>query len=319
MFEALLNVSKLDSLSFKSTNQSFSIERLAESLKEIVKPHALHKQLGIRFDVLHEHAIGDDALLSQMLLNLINNAIHYTDRGEVVVRFFSDDNFLKISVTDTGCGISVEDQSRIFQEFYRVDKTRNQHDGLGLGLSIVSRLCKLIGAEISIESQLEHGTTFTVSTRYPVHANEDKLDLHGARERLAKSAVESISGKTIAVIEDDPIVLEAYTQALTTRGATVIKIALDDEAFDEQMAMLDTHAIDFIISDYRLKTCSGADMIHKLREVFNDEIPAVIVTADTSPAHIQYFSHLNIPVLHKPVSFQQVISVVESKLSNVGA
>jgi signal transduction histidine kinase len=122
MFEALLNISKLDSLSFKPSNQHFSIERLAESLKEIVKPHALHKQLDIRFEGANGYAMGDDALLNQMLLNLINNAIHYTDKGEIVVKFFSSNNFLKIAVTDTGCGISVEDQSRIFQEFFRVDK-----------------------------------------------------------------------------------------------------------------------------------------------------------------------------------------------------
>ena len=109
--------------------------------------------------------------------------------------------------------------------------------------------------------------------------------------------------------------LEAYSQALTTRGAAVIKIALEPQAFEDQMAMLDASSIDFIISDYRLKTSSGAEMISNLREVFNDEIPAMIVTADTSPSHIQYFSKLNIPVLHKPVSFQHVISVIESKLS----
>jgi signal transduction histidine kinase/ActR/RegA family two-component response regulator len=315
MFESLLNISKLDSLSFKSNNQFFSIDRLAASLNEIVKPHALHKHLGIRFDVTHQYALGDDVLLSQLLLNLINNAIHYTDTGEVVVKFFSHEDCLHISVADTGCGISIEDQSRIFQEFFRVDKTRDHHDGLGLGLSIVSRLCKLIGADISIESQLDRGTIFTIATRYPVTSHEDELDVHGSRSRTTNNEVESISGKTIAVIEDDPIVLEAYSQALTTRGASVIKIALDEKAFEEQMAVLDASAIDFIISDYRLKTSSGAEMIHKLREVFNDEIPAVIVTADTSPSHIQYFSNLNIPVLHKPVSFQQVISVIESKLS----
>lgn len=315
MFESLLNISKLDSLSFKSNNQLFSIDRLAASLNEIVKPHALHKHLGIRFDVTHQYALGDDVLLSQLLLNLINNAIHYTDKGEVVVKFFSHEDCLHISVADTGCGISIEDQSRIFQEFFRVDKTRDHHDGLGLGLSIVSRLCKLIGADISIESQLDRGTIFTIATRYPVSSHEDELDVHGSRSRTTNNEVESISGKTIAVIEDDPIVLEAYSQALTTRGASVIKIALDEKAFEEQMAVLDASAIDFIISDYRLKTSSGAEMIHKLREVFNDEIPAVIVTADTSPSHIQYFSNLNIPVLHKPVSFQQVISVIESKLS----
>ncbi|MGI9150404.1 MAG: ATP-binding response regulator [Limnohabitans sp.] len=315
MFEALLNISKLDSLSFKSSSQLFEIERLAESLKEIVKPHAMHKQLTIQFDVQAKYAVGDDALLSQMLLNLISNAIHYTDHGGVVVQFFNHDDFLHISVTDTGCGISIDDQARIFQEFFRVDKTRDHHDGLGLGLSIVSRLCKLIGAEVSIASQLDQGTTFTVSTKFPVteqvEPTEDGIHHASAKKREAAS----IFGKTIAVIEDDPIVLEAYAQALTTRGAAVIKIELEQQAFEEQMAALDASAIDFIISDYRLKTTSGADMIHKLREVFNDEIPAVIVTADTSPSHIQYFSELNIPVLHKPVSFQQVISVIESKLA----
>ena len=314
MFEALLNISKLDSLSFRSTNQPFEIERLAESLNAIVKPHALHKQLKLQFDIGPKYAVGDEALLSQMLLNLINNAIHYTDHGEVVVNFFSYGNCLHISVADTGCGISIDDQSRIFQEFFRVDKTRDHHDGLGLGLSIVSRLCKLIGAEISIDSKIDQGTIFTVSTKFPVSEQIDVLDENPHQKQKRNTASTSIFGKTIAVIEDDPVVLEAYAQALTTRGAIVIKIALEHHEFDKQMALLDVSSIDFIISDYRLKTSSGAEMISRLREVFNDEIPAMIVTADTSPAHIQYFSELNIPVLHKPVSFQQVIAVVESKL-----
>jgi len=315
MFEALLNISKLDSLSFRSTNQPFEIKRLAESLNSIVKPHALHKQLKLKFDIGPRYAVGDETLLNQMLLNLINNAIHYTDHGEVVVNFFSYGNCLHISVADTGCGISIENQSRIFQEFFRVDKTRDHHDGLGLGLSIVSRLCKLIGAEVSIDSKIDQGTVFTVSTKFPVSEQIDLLDEHPHHKQMMKSSSASIFGKTIAVIEDDPVVLEAYAQALTTRGAIVIKIALDPHEFEKQMALLDACSIDFIISDYRLKTSSGAEMISCLREVFNDEIPAMIVTADTSPAHIHYFSELNIPVLHKPVSFQQVIAMVEAKLS----
>lgn len=211
MFEALLNISKLDSLSFRSTNQPFEIERLAESLNAIVKPHALHKQLKLQFDIGSKYAVGDEALLSQMLLNLINNAIHYTDHGEVVVNFFSYGNCLHISVADTGCGISIDDQSRIFQEFFRVDKTRDHHDGLGLGLSIVSRLCKLIGAEISIDSKIDQGTIFTVSTKFPVSEQIDVLDENPHQKQKRNTASTSIFGKTIAVIEDDPVVLEAYS------------------------------------------------------------------------------------------------------------
>lgn len=316
MFEALLNISKLDSLSFKPNKQYFLIARLSQSLNEIVKPHALNKQLRLQFDMDSGsgYALGDEALLNQMLLNLINNAIHYTDRGEVIVKFFDNKGHLAISVADTGCGIASEDQQRIFQEFFRVDKTRALHDGLGLGLSIVWRLCKLIGAEISVDSKVDQGTVFTVSTRYPLSASAEKINAAEHKDTPANPKTVSIVGKHIAVIEDDPVVLEAYAQALTSRGAIVIKIALEDQAFENQMATLDASQIDFIISDYRLKDMLGAQMIDKLRETFNDEIPALIVTADTSPSHIQYFANLNIPVLHKPVSFQQVISVLESKL-----
>lgn len=317
MFEALLNISKLDSYSFKTHMQYFSIERLCASVKEIVRPHAMHKQLNIQFHTEPRYALGDDALLSQILLNLINNAIQYTEHGEVIVKFFNSNDFLNISVSDTGCGIAVEDQSRIFQEFFRVDKTRAQHDGLGLGLSIVKRICKLIGAEISIDSQVDQGTTFTLATRYPVSSAVDPIEVknHHLPSLPAKGA--SIFGRTIAIIEDDPVVLQAYIQALTARGAIVVKIALENQEFENQMATLDASTIDFIISDYRLKTSSGAEMISKLREAFNDEIPALIVTADTSPLHIQYFTNLNIPVLHKPVSFEQVISVIESRLKTI--
>jgi CheY-like chemotaxis protein len=184
-------------------------------------------------------------------------------------------------------------------------------------LSIVKRICKLIDSEISINSQVDKGTTFTLSTRYPVSSAVDPIEVknHHIPSPYAKGI--SIFGRTIAVIEDDPVVLQAYVQALTTRGAIVVKIALDHKEFENQMATLDASTIDFIISDYRLKTSSGAEMINKLREAFNDEIPALIVTADTSPSHIQYFTNLNIPVLHKPVSFEQVISVVESRLNTI--
>lgn len=310
MFEALLNISKLDSFSYKPDNHKFSNQRLASSLKEVLQPHAEQKNLKLKFDVRVQQALGDDSLLNQMLLNLINNAIQYTDEGEVSVSFYEFNNCLNIAVDDTGCGLAPEDQERIFEEFYRVDKTRSKHDGLGLGLPIVSRLCQLIGAEISIESTPGYGTSFTITTPYPASSSAEKLEVVASLNHQT----ESVRGKNIAVIEDDPIVLEAYKQALMTRGANVIQIALDEKEFENQMAVLSEKSIDFIISDFRLKVTTGAKMIEKVRDTYNEEIPALIVTADTSPSHIQYFEDFKIPVLHKPVSFQKVISVVEAKL-----
>ena len=316
MFEALLNISKLDSHSFQPENRQFSVQELATSLKEIAKPLAQNKQLNLRFTGVMGLALGDESLLRQMLLNLIDNAIHYTDRGDVTVEFLNRQGCLSITVADTGCGISPEDQQRIFDEFYRVDRTRGLHDGLGLGLSIVWRLCKLIGADIHTESKPGHGTTFTISTRCPLLEDSKEAPAVVNPERTVQVAIDevSVSGKTIAVIEDDLAILEAYRHALVTRGAKVIIIEEESKAFEEQLASFDAGPIDFIISDYRLKNTTGAEMIHRLREAFNHEIPALIVTADTSPSHITYFAKLNISVLHKPVSFQQVMAVIESRL-----
>lgn len=316
MFEALLNISKLDSLSFKPSNHSFSVDQFSKALHQVVRPLALQKKLRIEFDAIPNYAFGDDALLNQMLLNLISNAIHYTDAGHVDVKFFIVHDCLHISVADTGCGITEEDQTRIFQEFFRVDKTRSAHDGLGLGLSIVKRLSALIGAEVSIESYIGKGTKFTVTTQYPV---SDSIQKTEKLYSVAQSKQQSVVGKTVAVIEDDPVVLEGYAKALSTRGAVVIKIELTEQAFEDQMIMFATTQIDFIISDYRLGNLTGAEIIGKLREVFDREIPAMIVTADTSPAHIQFFLKLNIPVLHKPISFQRVVAVLESKLGQRAA
>jgi signal transduction histidine kinase len=314
MFESLLNISRLDSFSYEPENRHFSIQELSTSLREIAKPLASNKQLSLHMNGMDAVALGDEQLLRQILLNLIDNAIHYTERGQVSVSFEDRQGRLSVSVSDTGCGISAADQRRIFEEFYRVDQTRGSHDGLGLGLSIVWRLCKLIGAEIHTASTLGQGTTFTLETRYPIGDPAKGKLAWPEPDAAGKAGALSISGKTIAVIEDDQAILEAYRHALASRGVHVIVIEEEPQALEQQLATFEGGPIDFIISDYRLRSTTGAEMIHRLREAFNQEIPALIVTADTSPAHITHFAQLNIAVLHKPVSFQEVMSVITSRL-----
>ncbi|MBU3651486.1 MAG: response regulator [Limnohabitans sp.] len=313
MFEALLNISKLDSHSYEPENHAFSVETLSTSLREIAKPLANNKQLQLHMSGMHGSVLGDEKLLRQILLNLMDNAIHYTDSGQVSVTFEDRQGCLAVRVADTGCGISEQDQQRIFEEFYRVDQTRGSHDGLGLGLSIVWRLCKLIGADIQTASVPGQGTTFTVVTRYPLLGAADG-ELTQARATPGGQEAVSISGKIIAVIEDDQAILAAYRHALAARGARVMVVEEEPQALEAQLAAFDAGSIDFIISDYRLRNTTGVEMIRQLREAFNQEIPALIVTADTSPSHITHFAQLHISVLHKPVSFQQVMAVMESRL-----
>ena len=118
----------------------------------------------------------------------------------------------------------------------------------------------------------------------------------------------------IAVIEDDPVVREAYRQTFSSRGAMVVLLPDDPQALLHELELIDR--LDLIISDYRLQTTTGDTVIQTLRESFNEEVPAIIVTADTSPSHILHFQQLNIPVLHKPASFQQIVDAAEKALTH---
>lgn len=217
-------------------------------------------------------------------------------------------------VRDTGCGIAAAEQPHIFHQFYRADKTRALHDGLGLGLSIVQRLCVLIGADIQVHSQEGQGATFTVNTPFALAANEDDLPNLPSHPK-ASPAHRRLQGKYIALIEDNPVIVEGYRQTLANKGAHVLVLSEDESELTAQLETIDR--IDCILSDYRLSHTTGDALIQELRDSYNLEIPALIVTADTSPSHIHLFGKLNIEVLHKPISFQDIALAIERTLEAV--
>ena len=313
MFESLLNISKLDSLTYRPTHQPFSLALLGASIEELARPLATQKGLEIRFSGDHGVVRGDVKALQQIMMNLIANAIHYTDQGHIDVAWRTERHQLVLRVQDTGRGIGAEDQAKIFNEFYRVDETRPLHDGLGLGLSIVKRLCQHIGAHITVASERGQGASFTVYTAYPVQG-----DTNARLEDLASGpshdSSQSLQGKVVAVIEDDPTVREAYRQTLASKGAMVVVLPDEPHFLLQELELLDH--LDLIVSDFRLRTTTGDVLIQTLREAFNREVPAILVTADTSPAHIHRFEEMHIPVLHKPISFQQIIDASEKALAS---
>jgi signal transduction histidine kinase/CheY-like chemotaxis protein len=311
MFDALLNISKLDADVMQVNHRIFRLETLANAIRDLAEAKANDKGLVFHIDYPDLTLRGDKLLLQQILNNLVSNAIQYTEHGQVDVRFQSENGVLVIEVSDTGCGISSAEQLDIFQQFYRADKTRTLHDGLGLGLSIVRRLCNLIGADVRVISEEGQGATFIVSTPFPTSSAE--ADIYDAPIiQKANDSHRSLQGKCIAVIEDNPILVEAYRQTLSNRGAYVQVLSEDEDELNEQLESIDH--IDCILSDFRLAQTTGDIMIQKLRDSYNEEIPAIIVTADTSPTHINLFAQLNIQVLHKPVSFQDVTEAIEKTI-----
>lgn len=147
----------------------FAPAEFFKTLETSMKPLAGKKRLDLRTEItedLPERLLGDPQRLNQILSNLVVNAIKFTDKGEIKVRVFCPDSVhWAFQVSDTGVGIPKEAQQRIFEAFWQVDgsSTRKVNRGVGLGLSIVSQLTSLMNGNISIESELEIGSTFTIT------------------------------------------------------------------------------------------------------------------------------------------------------------
>ena len=311
MFDSLLNISKLDADVMQVNERVFRLKELASTLLDLTETKANNKGLALNVTCPDVLVYGDKLLLQQTMTNLIANAIQYTESGKVDVLFQIEQDRLTVEVHDTGCGIPESEQQQIFQQFFRADKTRALHDGLGLGLSIVRRLCDLMGAEVRVASEEGVGSRFIVTTPFLASTNEEDMQLTRASTRPVTMA-QSLHGKCIAIIEDNPVIAEAYRHTLMNKGASVQVLSEHDHELAMQLETIDR--IDCVLCDYRLGQTTGDRLIEKIRENFNEEIPAIIVTADTSPSHINLFAKLHVQVLHKPISFQEIALAIEKTI-----
>lgn len=307
MFDSLLNISKLDAHVTPINNHTFGLQELANTLRDLYETRTKNKGLTFKISCLDLNVCGDKLLLQQIVSNLISNAIQYTETGLIEVKLISQNNRLAVEVIDTGCGVEESEQQHIFSEFYRADRTRSLHDGLGLGLSIVQRLCNLIGADVYLHSKLGEGSQFVVVTPYLASSSDENIEIAEASIKPLHTH-RILQGKYIGVIEDNPIIVDAYRQTLASEGAYVYVLSESESELEIQLESI--NRIDCILSDYRLSQSTGDVLIQKIRENYNEEIPAIIVTADTSPSHVNLFAKLNVQVLHKPVSFQEVAQAI---------
>ena len=313
MFNTLLDISKIDS-NLATTHIDFTLSTLVQDLRGTFDELCQQKNLTLDFDYEDCIVQGDPHLLDQVLRNLLSNAIQYTDSGTITVTFERQANCLALSVKDQGCGIPAEDLSLIFNEFYRSEHSRSRYDGLGLGLSIVNRILKKIGGRCEVESEVGRGSNFKIQTPFTVvspHSFEGALPARNA-PMAAKATELAASDIHIGIIENDVEIKQAYIQYFTQLGYKVHAIPHRAEDFFNYLLQLPK--LHYIVSDYRLGEHDGIYFIQKLREEYNDDIPACIVTADTSPNHLELFSQHHIHVLYKPIEINSIANFINRTL-----
>jgi CheY-like chemotaxis protein/anti-sigma regulatory factor (Ser/Thr protein kinase) len=258
----------------------------------------------------------DPLLVERILRNLVANAIRYTDDGAVLVGCRRRADRLLLQVWDTGVGIPIEEQSRIFEEFYQVPGrqtvTADQRKGLGLGLAIVARLAALMQAPLAMRSAPGRGTVFMLEL------SPGSLAAGSEQRSQAERSMSppTLAGRTLLVVEDDAAVREALEVLLVAWGARVLahgSAAALRAAFE---GAAPAAAPDLLITDYRLETGStGIDVIAWLRARLGPQLPAVVVTGSATAALELEAQRHDFHLLTKPVVPNKLRAMVAFKLA----
>ncbi len=292
---ALLDISRLDAGAMKPELSVFRIDDILGQLKIELTPLAREKGLAIDFVPCSLSVNSDRRLLRRLLQNLISNAIKYTVKGRVLVGVRRRGGMIEAQVFDTGLGIPESQQKQIFREFERLASAAKTARGLGLGLSIVERISKVLGHRIKVRSKPGVGSMFSVLV--PVSAARAMAEQSVAEAPSAPQTL--LTGLQIIAVDNEPRILAGMNHLLTGWGCSVAIAANLEEA----KAALEARGVspDVIIADYHLDDDDGVALIGALRMAYGIEIPAILATADRSPEVRDLAASLNIRVLNKPV------------------
>ena len=171
LINTVLDLSKIEAGQFSLNMTEYALDSMVENVRVATESLAEGKKLALKTDVVRglPHGLGDEQRLTQVLLNLVGNAIKFTDVGEVRITASMKGDRFTVGVTDTGPGIPAEEQQKIFQEFHQVDNSNTKRKGgTGLGLAIAKQIVEMHGGRIWVESSLGKGSTF--SMELPIHA-----------------------------------------------------------------------------------------------------------------------------------------------------
>ena len=294
IFGALLDISRLDTGAMKPEIASFRMDELLRQLEVEFMPLAQERGLRLQFASCSLAVESDRRLLRRLLQNLISNAIKYTPRGRVLVGCRRRRRQLRIDVYDTGLGIPSSKKRAIFQEFHRLDQGAKVARGLGLGLSIVERIARVLDYKIGVVSMVGRGSHFSVEV-----PRSAAVPLRQHQRVVREVDRVQLSGITVLCIDNDLTILDGMETLLGGWGCRVFK-APDLAAAIAVMAEADASP-DGLLVDYHLDDGDGITAIKELRRRFGSNLTAILITADRSP-HVREDARANdIQLLNKPV------------------
>jgi PAS domain S-box-containing protein len=322
----ILDFSKIEAGKLTLEQRPFTLSDTLGEVERLFRTELRRRKLGfILDDRTQEHPefpadgllVGDAMRLQQILVNLVGNAVKFTEKGEItltaeVESLSAPDMVLAIAVTDTGIGISEEQRERLFESFEQAESsTTRRFGGTGLGLTICRRLVEVMGGDIEVVSELDSGSTFRFTVRMQIAADDVSLP-HRAVSRERNTSI--LEGRRILVAEDNPINQQLANEFLQRAGAQVDIAENGREAVDRATA----NDYDAVLMDIHMPLLDGLEATQILREQ-GLTLPIVAVSADAMSTRQSAALDAGCDgYVTKPIDFDELLGVMTRLLPEAG-
>ncbi|MGA1798511.1 ATP-binding protein [Sphingomonas sp. 4RDLI-65] len=310
LVEGLLEISRIESGVLTIRSDLIDIRALFDHIVDMFRMQAAAKGLALTLEIddrLPAQVKADEKRLRQILINLVSNAIKYTQSGSVAVKVRYRSQVADIEVRDTGIGIAAGDLDRVFEPFERGNSAEAQSQpGIGLGLAITRVLASVLGGDIAVESTPGVGSSFRFRIMLPAPMVALRAPVQGAR-------ITGYAGppRTVLVIDDDPA-QRAILQALLAALGFVVHTAANGT---EGLLLAERTPADIVLLDIQMPGMSGWDVAARLRATHGAALRIVMVSADVHELHIGGESRSNHNAfVTKPVELDALISLIGTQL-----
>ncbi|WP_353571034.1 ATP-binding protein [Candidatus Albibeggiatoa sp. nov. BB20] len=308
----ILDISKIEAGAMEIRNENFYLDELVDGISAMFKIRCEQKRLGwhVENEVYEKITVyGDQGKLRQILINLLGNAVKFTEKGQVVLRVSPGNkpDAYRFDVLDTGRGIAAEDQGRIFEPFQQ-ETSGYDKGGTGLGLAITKRQIELMDGKLSLKSDLGDGSVFTAILPFP--KGDGEVEFHGNYQQVARVADDY---QILAVVVDDVEEnRDILAHVLRDIGIDTIEAHNGQECID----ILKQQDVDIVFTDIRMPVMGGEEMIIYIRQNLKLDIPCIAISASTLAHQTKGmldsgFNHF----ISKPFRFEAIYECLEKQLN----
>ena len=322
LIDEILDFSKIEAGKVVIEKRNFELDKLLDEISQTTKIWIKDEKVKLiinKGEKVPKYLCGDPERLRQILRNLLNNAVKFTEEGEIrleisVRKIIDPWISLNFIVSDTGIGISRDDRDKLFKSFSQIDSALSRkYEGTGLGLAITSKLVEMMGGNLEVNSELQRGTAFDFTVNFEMADFGDDENVHRKPSGELKY---NLSEYTILVVEDNSVNRMLLDYTLNREGFNVSSVTNGEEA----LAILEKEKFNIILMDIQMPGMDGVEVTREIRKTINKEIPVIALTANAMKGDREKYIKLGLDdYLSKPIKKRVLINtvikwIIESKV-----